>query len=280
MKWRVIVELTGRDGTVREHEVSAGGSTKIEHSPETIGLTLTEGKRTLAELQHHLVQAKAEDSCRERRRCSRCGPNGPSKIHLSAGCCRCSARWRFAHRNVSTTLIQPGSEFKVHCGALFRLCSGRPFGPSISPGIRGSAPPSCCKRLCCQFSSLPAACQRVTRCSARRFGSSSNNRRRRRWRRLSAVLTSSVVPHFAGDGRTGQSQRTGKWIGPRLAAVRYQTTARAGSGRRRGARTSTARNAIWLCSRVRWKPRQPCGPRPKLRICSGLRVMSKRAGPG
>jgi hypothetical protein len=38
MKRRVIVELTGGDGTVREHEVSAGGSTTIEHSPETIGL--------------------------------------------------------------------------------------------------------------------------------------------------------------------------------------------------------------------------------------------------
>jgi hypothetical protein len=44
MNWRVIVELSGGDGTVREHEVSAGGSTTIEHSPETIGLTLTEGR--------------------------------------------------------------------------------------------------------------------------------------------------------------------------------------------------------------------------------------------
>jgi hypothetical protein len=79
MKWRVIDELTGGDGTVREHEVSAGGSTTIEHSPETIGLTLTEGKQTLAGLQHHLVQAQAEDHCRERRRCSRCGPQRPVK---------------------------------------------------------------------------------------------------------------------------------------------------------------------------------------------------------
>jgi hypothetical protein len=79
MGWRVIVELTGGDGTVREHEVSAGGSTTIEHSPETIGLALTEGKRTLAGLRHHLVQAQAEDHCRERRRCSRCGSQRPVK---------------------------------------------------------------------------------------------------------------------------------------------------------------------------------------------------------
>jgi hypothetical protein len=28
MKWRVMVELTGNDGIVRSHEVSAGGSNK------------------------------------------------------------------------------------------------------------------------------------------------------------------------------------------------------------------------------------------------------------
>jgi hypothetical protein len=64
MKRRVIVELTGGDGTVREREVSAGGSTTIEHSPG---------------LQHRLVRAHAEDQCRERRRCSRCGPPRPAR---------------------------------------------------------------------------------------------------------------------------------------------------------------------------------------------------------
>lgn len=64
MKWRVIVELTGGDGTVREREVSAGGGTTIEHSPG---------------LQYRLVRAHAEDQCRERRRCSRCGPPRPAR---------------------------------------------------------------------------------------------------------------------------------------------------------------------------------------------------------
>jgi hypothetical protein len=79
MRWRVMVELTGADGAVRMHEVSAGGSATIEHSPETIGLTLTEGKRTLAGLQRHLVQAQADDHCRGRRRCSHCGGERPVK---------------------------------------------------------------------------------------------------------------------------------------------------------------------------------------------------------
>ena len=38
MKWRVMVELTGGDGTVRVHEVSAGGSGTAEYSAVTIGL--------------------------------------------------------------------------------------------------------------------------------------------------------------------------------------------------------------------------------------------------
>lgn len=79
MKWRVMVELTGVDGAVRVHEVSAGGSAMTEYSPEAIGLTLAEGKRTLAGLQRHLVQAQTEDYRRGRRRCPRCGSQRPVK---------------------------------------------------------------------------------------------------------------------------------------------------------------------------------------------------------
>jgi hypothetical protein len=79
MKWRVMVELTGSDGTVRAHEVSAGGSNTAECSAATVGLTLADGKRTLAGLQDHLVQAQAEEYCRQRRRCSHCGSQRPLK---------------------------------------------------------------------------------------------------------------------------------------------------------------------------------------------------------
>lgn len=61
MKWRVMVELTGSDGTVRAHEVSAGGSDTAECSAATVGLTLADGKRTLAGLEDHLVQAQTEE---------------------------------------------------------------------------------------------------------------------------------------------------------------------------------------------------------------------------
>jgi hypothetical protein len=60
-----------------------------------IGLTLAEGKHLLAALQVHLVQAQAEDHCRHRQRCLRCGP---SKISAPGGWCHCSAPWRSAHR--------------------------------------------------------------------------------------------------------------------------------------------------------------------------------------
>ena len=67
MKWRVIAELTGSDGAVRKHVISAGGSNTVECSPGTVGLTLADGKRTLAGLQDHLVQAQTAEYCRQRR---------------------------------------------------------------------------------------------------------------------------------------------------------------------------------------------------------------------
>jgi hypothetical protein len=60
MKWRVMVELTGSDGTVRSHEVSAGGTNSVECSATTVGLTLADGKRTLAGLQDHLVRGQTD----------------------------------------------------------------------------------------------------------------------------------------------------------------------------------------------------------------------------
>ena len=79
MKWRVIFELTGSDGTVRAHEGSSGDSNTAECSAATVGLTLVDGKRMLAGLQDHLVQAPTEEYCRQRRRCSRCGSQRPLK---------------------------------------------------------------------------------------------------------------------------------------------------------------------------------------------------------
>ena len=60
MKWRVMVELIGSDGTVHAHEVNAGGSNTAECSAETVGLRLAHGKRTLAGLQGHLVRAQTQ----------------------------------------------------------------------------------------------------------------------------------------------------------------------------------------------------------------------------
>lgn len=61
MTWRVMVELAGVEGTVKLHAVSAGGSTTAECSAGTLGLTVAEGKMTLARLQRHLVQAQADE---------------------------------------------------------------------------------------------------------------------------------------------------------------------------------------------------------------------------
>jgi hypothetical protein len=79
MKWRVMVELIGGDGTIRTHEISTGGSNTAECSAATVGLTLADGKRILAALQNDLVRAQAEDHCRQRRVCSHCRSQRPLK---------------------------------------------------------------------------------------------------------------------------------------------------------------------------------------------------------
>ena len=79
MKCRVMVELIGSDGIAHAHEVNAGGSNTAECSAEMVGLTLADGKRTLAGLQDHLVQAQTREYCRQRRLCSHCGSQRPLK---------------------------------------------------------------------------------------------------------------------------------------------------------------------------------------------------------
>jgi hypothetical protein len=78
MKWRVVLELVGADGTPAVHEVS-GGAAVTEYTPRLIGLTLAEGKHLLAAVQRHLVEAQTADHCRRRRRCPRCGMQRPLK---------------------------------------------------------------------------------------------------------------------------------------------------------------------------------------------------------
>jgi hypothetical protein len=79
MKWRVMVELAGVEGPAQLYEVSAGGSTTALGAAETLGLSIAEGKLTLAGLQRHLVQAQAEEHCRSRRRCDHCRAQRPLK---------------------------------------------------------------------------------------------------------------------------------------------------------------------------------------------------------
>jgi hypothetical protein len=66
MKWRVMVELIGGDGTVSTYEIGRAGSNAAECSAATVGLTLADGKRILVAVQHDLVRAQAEEYCRQR----------------------------------------------------------------------------------------------------------------------------------------------------------------------------------------------------------------------
>jgi hypothetical protein len=48
MRWRVLIELTGADGSVRLEEVVSGGGRPVDPLADSpIGLTLAEGKTIL-----------------------------------------------------------------------------------------------------------------------------------------------------------------------------------------------------------------------------------------
>src|SRR3712207_1696876 len=77
MRWRMILEVAGADGTWQVHEIGAGKRSPTGHTAATLGLGLEEGKALLAALQRHLVAAQVDEHCRSRRRCDRCGAQRP-----------------------------------------------------------------------------------------------------------------------------------------------------------------------------------------------------------
>lgn len=79
MQWRVMVELTGADGSVGVHEVYIGDCPAAVCSPETLGVNQAQAKDILAGVQLHLVQAQVEEYCESRRRCPRCRAQRPLK---------------------------------------------------------------------------------------------------------------------------------------------------------------------------------------------------------
>jgi hypothetical protein len=80
MRWRVLLELTMADGSVRLNEVVSGGGRPIDPLADSpIGLTLAEGKTILATLQARLVEAQADAYCAARRQCGHCGSSRAMK---------------------------------------------------------------------------------------------------------------------------------------------------------------------------------------------------------
>ena len=67
MKWRVLLEVTGPNGATVIHEASAGTWRASGASPATVGLSLAEGKSTLAVVQRYLVRTQAASLCEDRR---------------------------------------------------------------------------------------------------------------------------------------------------------------------------------------------------------------------
>ena len=80
MRWRMVLEAAGADGTRQVHEIGTGERPPAGHTAATLGLGLAEGKAVLAALQRHLVAAQVDEHCRSRRRCDRCGAQRPRRL--------------------------------------------------------------------------------------------------------------------------------------------------------------------------------------------------------
>ena len=79
MRWRMVLEVVGADGTRQVREVGVGGRPPTGDTAASLGLGLEEGKAILAAVRRHLVTAQADEHCRSRRRCDRCGAQRPLK---------------------------------------------------------------------------------------------------------------------------------------------------------------------------------------------------------
>src|SRR4051794_21547864 len=84
MRWRIMWEVVGAEGTRQAHEVGVGERSPAEHAAATLGLQLEEGKAALAAVQRHLVAAQVDKHCCGRRRCDRCGAPRPFEDLRSA----------------------------------------------------------------------------------------------------------------------------------------------------------------------------------------------------
>ena len=89
MKWRVVLELVGPDGTVVVHEV-CGRAVVGEYVPRVVGLTLAEGKHLLAALQ--VLKLRRRIIVTTGDAVSGVERSGPSRISAHGGWCRCSVR--------------------------------------------------------------------------------------------------------------------------------------------------------------------------------------------
>jgi hypothetical protein len=73
MKWQILLELTGANGNMQTREIVAGDRPTGVISPESIGLSLAEGKSILAAVQTQMVQAQTDSYWDHRRKCAHCG---------------------------------------------------------------------------------------------------------------------------------------------------------------------------------------------------------------
>ena len=146
MKWRVVLEVTGPNGATVIHEASAGTWRASGASPATVGLSLAEGKSTLAVVQRYLVRTQAASLCEDRRRCQRCGASRPIKDHRSRrlmtvfgevevdaprfAACRCGLRLR---RTLSPlTELMPDRCTPEYERVLARMGALLPYGRAVT----------------------------------------------------------------------------------------------------------------------------------------------------
>jgi hypothetical protein len=98
MKWRVMVELAGSDGTVFTYEISTGGTNAAECSAATVGLSLADGNGPLQDWRITWFRHRQRNIAGNDGSALIVDRNGRSKMSVRGGYPRCSERWRSERR--------------------------------------------------------------------------------------------------------------------------------------------------------------------------------------
>jgi hypothetical protein len=127
MIFQIRIVTIGEDGQEQIHEIPYLQRTELK--PETLGLTLAEGKAILQEIQRVVAKQQIADAVSAHRSCSACGQPRPTK-----------GQHQLSLPTVFGKITVPSPRF-LHCDCQPRETKSFSLWPKCCPS---ALPPSCC----------------------------------------------------------------------------------------------------------------------------------------